>query len=910
MANNVQLGKAFVVVGGKTGPLFKALGKAEKRIERFGAKVGSFAKGFAALGTALVTPFVLATRTGLQFEKVMAEVAAVTGATEKEFKKLSDTARQLGEETSFTASEVSGAMAALGRAGFTTNEIIAAIPTTLNLARASGLGMAEVAEIMADVGRAFGIAATDIVRVADAITFTANNSTQNINQLSEAMKFVAPAANDAGQALETITSALGILANVGVKGSEAGTALSTVLQKLVDPKVIADLDEMNVKVADAEGNMRELDDILVDLQAELSKTSSIERAGILFELFQKRGFRATTVLTKMIGKWRELRKNTLAANEPTKTAAEIMEGKLLKSVNLAVSAFESLQITIKQAVQPVFEEWLETLRKTFTQVSQFVKENKELAISLLKAGGATLVIAAAFGTMAIAAKGVAFALAFGSSGISKASSLAFKAMKLLNIELQIMSVTSASTLIPNLGKMSAAFKGLTLATIKAKAASLAFKAGVFAGVIGPAVAATAAIGATIFAWVKYQKFLADTKALKQSADELERLNKIMKEQKTVLEQLDRGAFKRSKTLGGENKTPEDQIKAEIKAMVALGKTSKEINDKINKDIADRADAIVKTETADFGSDKIAKQEVRNNEALNNAAINALNARIAETLVAEKRKADSIFKLEFSLLKKTKALQKQFDRDLAGSAEQKKDEQTETSFSKALLADAEKTSKDVERLVDESKARLLRKEEEAQAALAVSRKTGTRDTFAATELAIKSFKDEEKNLEQLIGFRRRAADQVISIAEQRKQQLETNLAATEELQERINRSADRNEFISGSKSQFEGLTDAAQQGLQDIIEALIKLREQFAEGIIDQAEFEAQLSDLQSSADSALGAKKKKDSRLSSGTFGTFSAREAAGSFGKTAIQIAQNQLEVLKEIASAVKKGGTATFGG
>ena len=169
MANRVQMGKAFVVVGGETSQLFRALGKAEKRVERFGAKVGAAAKSFAAIGTAIVTPFVVASRVGLQFEKQIAEVQAVTQATNEEFMRLENTARELGATTSFTATEVADAMTQVGRAGFETNEIIAAIPTTLALARASGLGMGQVAEIMADVSRSFQIAAGDLflITVAD-----------------------------------------------------------------------------------------------------------------------------------------------------------------------------------------------------------------------------------------------------------------------------------------------------------------------------------------------------------------------------------------------------------------------------------------------------------------------------------------------------------------------------------------------------------------------------------------------------------------------------------------------------------------------------------------------------------------------------------------------------------------------
>ena len=185
----------------------------------------------------------------------MLTVRAVTGATAEQFAVLTDQAKQLGRTTSFTAKQVAEGMTSLGRAGFKPAEIQAAIPAVLNLARATGTELGQAADYAANSIRAFGLSASDTTRVADVLTATANNSAQTVDDLAESLKYAAPVAADAGESIESTSKALGVLANMGIKGSMAGTTIRQMFIRLADPGVQKTLAGLGIAAVDAAGNL-------------------------------------------------------------------------------------------------------------------------------------------------------------------------------------------------------------------------------------------------------------------------------------------------------------------------------------------------------------------------------------------------------------------------------------------------------------------------------------------------------------------------------------------------------------------------------------------------------------------------------------------------------------------------------
>ena len=192
-------------------------------------------KSFLAAGAgvaAVVGGVALAVRSFAQFESSMLRVKAVTGASEEAFLAMSEQAKNLGATTAFTAQQAAEGMGFLGQAGFTTNEIMSAMPSVLNLAAAGQLELADAADITAAVRRGFGKSATEAGNVADILATAAASSNTSVQEMGEGFKFVGPVASAMGISIEETAAALAKLSDAGLKGSLAGTGLRQALVKL------------------------------------------------------------------------------------------------------------------------------------------------------------------------------------------------------------------------------------------------------------------------------------------------------------------------------------------------------------------------------------------------------------------------------------------------------------------------------------------------------------------------------------------------------------------------------------------------------------------------------------------------------------------------------------------------------
>ncbi|HNX04237.1 MAG TPA: phage tail tape measure protein, partial [Opitutales bacterium] len=225
LSSNIRAGAAYVEVTAETSKLQRNLSVAQEQLKNFGRSCDSIGKDLLMLSGAMALPFVLAVKGFAGFDDRMRLAKAVTKATASEFESMTKVAEKLGRETSFTAKEVADGMVSLGRMGFSPKEIEEAIQPTLDLARATGTELGEAADIAANSMRIFGIEAGRMSEVADVLTATANGSAQTLTDLFEALKMAGPQAKAAGENIRDTSAALGILANMGIKGSLAGTAL-------------------------------------------------------------------------------------------------------------------------------------------------------------------------------------------------------------------------------------------------------------------------------------------------------------------------------------------------------------------------------------------------------------------------------------------------------------------------------------------------------------------------------------------------------------------------------------------------------------------------------------------------------------------------------------------------------------
>jgi len=265
----------------------KTIDKASKSAEQSGGVFGKFGKdvaqgigiGFGISTVGMVTNAIdliksgiaNVVETGIEYEATMSKVQAITNATGAEMQQMSDLALELGAKTSKSASESAEAMTYMGMAGWNTQEILAGLPGVLNLSIASGEDLARTSDIVTDNLTAFGMAAEDAGYYADVLAYSASNANVTVDTLGESLKYVAPVATGAGVAMEETVAMVSLLGDAGIKGSQAGTTLRSVILNLTgaNEKATAKLKELGVAIHDKSGKMRSMTDIIGDLSKKL-----------------------------------------------------------------------------------------------------------------------------------------------------------------------------------------------------------------------------------------------------------------------------------------------------------------------------------------------------------------------------------------------------------------------------------------------------------------------------------------------------------------------------------------------------------------------------------------------------------------------------------------------------------------
>lgn len=357
-------------------------------LKRIRAKMRSFAASAARIGGSLTTgvaastaAFVPIVNLYADWDDQMRAVQAVTGATGAEFDMLSAKSRELGRSTSFMAKEVAGGQLALGRAGFKPKEIDESIESVLNLARATGTELDQAAGIGADVLRAFKLEAGDMGRVADVLAVGANSSSQTLVDMFESLKPVAPIAAEAGDSLESLSAASGVLANNGIKGSLAGNSLARAYKNLANSQKQAKLSEFGVDAVDADGNLRPLIEIIQELG---QKTEGLGEAARLdaFEQLFGRGQVAALNLANANSGFDELVQKLENADGAAARTAKEMDAGLGGSIRKTLSALEGFGLTIVEQVQEPISMALNSVIGFMGSMEEWASKNQAVLLTI------------------------------------------------------------------------------------------------------------------------------------------------------------------------------------------------------------------------------------------------------------------------------------------------------------------------------------------------------------------------------------------------------------------------------------------------------------------------------------------------------------------------------------------------
>lgn len=411
LSSNIRAGRAYVEVTAETSKLQRNLTSAQAQLQNFGRTCTNVGKDLLMLSGAMAAPLVMAARSFAGFDDSMRLVQAVTQATDTDFKALTKTAQRLGRDTSYTAQQAADAMVSLGRMGFSPTEIQASIDAVLNLARSTGTELAEAGDIAANSMRIFGIEASQMSDVADVLTVTANSSAQTLIDLFEALKMGGPQAAAAGESIRETSAAIAVLANMGIKGSLAGTALRKSFSQFAKVKVQDQLRSVGVETVDANGNLRKMAEIMRDIAKAMSTMPTAEKLAFAEDIFDIRGSLAGLTLTANTDELDAMLAKLQDVEGVAADTAQKMDAGLGGAFRLLLSAVEGAMNAIADAMNSTLQPLIVKVTAVINAFTQWIEANRGLvtafAVTVAGAAGLAVVLIA----IGVAAKGAAAGIA-------------------------------------------------------------------------------------------------------------------------------------------------------------------------------------------------------------------------------------------------------------------------------------------------------------------------------------------------------------------------------------------------------------------------------------------------------------------------------------------------------------------
>lgn len=309
--------------------------------------------GLKALGEKAIEAAKYMIDVGSSFEEQMSKVGAISGATGADLEALSEKAKEMGASTKFSATESGEALEYMAMAGWKTNEMIGGLEGIMNLAAASGESLATTSDIVTDALTAFGKTAEDSGRLADIMAAASSNANTNVGMMGETFKYAAPVAGALGYTMEDTSIAIGLMANAGIKASQAGTSIRAGLSNLVKPaKSAAEaMDQYNISVTDGNGKMYSFREMMVQLREKLGGLDEAEKAAAASAIFGKNAMSGWLAIINASDA--DFEKLT-AAVDGSAGAAERMAGtmqdNLAGKITILQSALEGLAIAVYEHV--------------------------------------------------------------------------------------------------------------------------------------------------------------------------------------------------------------------------------------------------------------------------------------------------------------------------------------------------------------------------------------------------------------------------------------------------------------------------------------------------------------------------------------------------------------------------------
>lgn len=325
------------------------------------------------------------TTVAANFETSMSKVAAIAGldTTGEEFDALSEKAKEMGATTKFSASEAADAFTYMAMAGWKTESMLDGIDGIMQLAAASGEDLATTSDIVTDALTAFGLQASDSSHFADILAAASNNANTNVSMLGESFKYVAPVAGALGYSAEDTSIALGLMANSGIKASQAGTALRTAMSNLVKPTdaMAVVMDQYGISLTDADGNMKSFMTIMTDLREKMGGLDEATQAAAASTLFGKEAMSGMLAIINASDEdFNKLTNSIYNADGTAAQMAETMQDNLTGQLTILKSALEGLAISFGEILIPYLTQAVQWLTGVIDKFNSMDESTKKLIV--------------------------------------------------------------------------------------------------------------------------------------------------------------------------------------------------------------------------------------------------------------------------------------------------------------------------------------------------------------------------------------------------------------------------------------------------------------------------------------------------------------------------------------------------
>ena len=380
-----------------------------KKVGDKGGEITSGGAGLMAAGAAVLAPFWEPVKIAADFEEVMSKVKAITNSTNADMYRLTETARELGANTVFSATEVGEAMTYLGMAGWKTEQIIAGMPGLLDLAAASGEDLARVSDIVSDDLTAFGMDASQAGHMADVMAAASTAANTNVGMMGDTFKYAGAVAGSLKYSFEDLALATGLMANASIKADQAGTSLRAIMSRLVRPPGDAAdaLRTLGITVKNADGTVKPFRQTLIELRSAFSVLSDAEKAEIASSLAGQEAM--SGFLTLINVSEADFNKMTDAIDNCDGRASEmarIMNDNTKGAWKEWKSAIEDIAITIKDSFLPMVTDFIKKGTETARSVGAFAKEHPKLVAGIVAAAYAVGTLLVALGALGILVGGI------------------------------------------------------------------------------------------------------------------------------------------------------------------------------------------------------------------------------------------------------------------------------------------------------------------------------------------------------------------------------------------------------------------------------------------------------------------------------------------------------------------------